>query len=58
MHEQKTIALSLDLVNGVLQYLGTQPFKDVFQLVNAIQQQAQGQLGSPDEAAQAPSDAA
>jgi hypothetical protein len=41
-----------------LQYLGTQPFKDVFQLVNAIQQQAHGQLDSPDEAAQAPSDAA
>jgi len=58
MNEQKTVALSLDLVNGILQYLGTKPFQEVFQLVNAIQQQAQGQLGSPDEAAKAPSDAA
>jgi hypothetical protein len=58
MNEQKTVALSLDLVNGVLQYLATKPFQEVFQLVNAIQQQAQGQLGSPDEAAKAPTDAA
>ena len=58
MSEKKTVALSFDLVNGILQYLATKPFQEVFQLVNAVQQQAQGQLDSPDEAAKAPSDAA
>jgi|TARA_R110002126_G_scaffold80615_1_gene199516 hypothetical protein len=34
------IALSTDLVNGILQYLGSQPFVQVAQLINAIQQEA------------------
>ena len=58
MNEQKTVALPLDLVNAVFQYLGTKPFQEVHQLVGAIQQAVQPQLGSPDEAAKAPSDAA
>ena len=40
----QTINLSLDLVNGVLAYLGSRPFSEVYQLVNQIQAQAQPQL--------------
>ena len=58
MSEQKTVVLPLDLVNAVFQYLGTKPFQEVHQLVGAIQQSVQGQLGSPDEVSKAPSDAA
>ena len=37
------IALSTELVNGILQYLGSRPFVEVAQLINGIQQEAQGQ---------------
>ena len=40
----QTINLSLDLVNGILAYLGSRPFSEVYQLVNQIQAQAQPQL--------------
>lgn len=56
MNEQN-ITLSLGLVNGVLQYLGTRPYGEVFQLVQAIQEQAIPQLSVPEvnpEAAPAP----
>ena len=46
------IALSTELVNGILQYLGSQPFVQVAQLINAIQAQAQGQV-PPQAAAEA-----
>lgn len=46
MNDQK-IELSLNLVNGVLQYLGTKPFQEVFQLVQAIQEQAIPQMPMP-----------
>ena len=37
------IALSTELVNAILQYLGNQPFVQVQQLINGIQQEAQAQ---------------
>lgn len=37
------ITLSTNLVNAVLQYLGTRPYADVFQLVEAIQKEAKQQ---------------
>ena len=40
----ENINLSLGLVNGVLQYLGTRPYGEVFQLVQAIQEQAIPQI--------------
>jgi len=46
------IALSTELVNGILQYLGSQPFVQVAPLINAIQAQAQGQV-PPQAAAEA-----
>jgi hypothetical protein len=37
------ITLSTNLVNAILQYLGTRPYADVFQLVEAIQKEAKEQ---------------
>ena len=41
------IALSTELVNAILQYLGSRPFVEVAQLINGIQQEAQGQAAPP-----------
>jgi hypothetical protein len=38
------ITLSTNLVNAVLQYLGTRPYAEVFQLVEAIQKEAKEQV--------------
>jgi hypothetical protein len=37
------ITLSTNLVNAILQYLGTKPYAEVFQLVEAIQKEAKTQ---------------
>jgi hypothetical protein len=47
------IALSTELVNAILQYLGNQPFVHVTQLINGIQQEAQAQA-APAAPAEAP----
>jgi hypothetical protein len=41
------INLTLGLVNGILQYLGTRPYQEVFQIVQAIQEQAGPQVPVP-----------
>jgi hypothetical protein len=46
--EDKKIELSLSLVNATLQYLGTRPYGEVFQLVQAIQEQAIPQVPMPE----------
>lgn len=38
------VTLSTQLVNAILQYLGNQKFVEVANLINGIQQEAQGQL--------------
>ena len=38
------VTLSVNLVNAVLQYLGTQPYQNVYQLVEALQKEAKDQL--------------
>jgi hypothetical protein len=48
MNDQK-IELSLSLVNAVLQYLGTRPYADIYQLVQAIQAQAAPQVTPAEE---------
>jgi len=40
----QTITLTLPLLNGVMQYLGTRPYSEVFQLVQVIQEQAAPQV--------------
>ena len=62
MNDQK-VEVSLSLMNGVLQYLGSKPFQEVFQLVNAIHGEVQPQIPMPevaktDEAAKPVTDAA
>ena len=46
--EDKKIELSLNLVNGILQYLGTRPYQEVFPIVQEIQAQAIPQVPLPD----------
>lgn len=41
------IKLSTQLVNGVLQYLGSRPFVEVAGLIQEIQKQAQAQGAQP-----------
>lgn len=41
---EQTITLTVPLINGVMQYLGTRPYTEVFQLVQAIQEQAAPQV--------------
>ena len=38
------LTLSTQLVNGILQYLGNQPYAAVANLIAGIQQEAQGQV--------------
>lgn len=38
------ITLSTELINGILQYLGTRPYVDVAQLIAAIQKEASEQV--------------
>ena len=38
------INLSTNLVNAILNYLGTQPYLEVANLISNIQKEAQGQL--------------
>lgn len=46
--------LTLDDVNAILAGLGTMPYQQVFQVINKIQMQAQGQLNQADAAPEAP----
>jgi hypothetical protein len=41
---QPKIEISVELLNAVLNYLGTKPFVEVAGLINGIQEQAKGQL--------------
>lgn len=45
----KTLSLSTELVNAVLQYLGTRPFQEVNQLINGIQSEAGPQVQAAQE---------
>ena len=49
MNDQK-IALTLNLVNGVLQYLASRPYAEVAPLIQAIQEQAIPQMPMPEAA--------
>jgi hypothetical protein len=40
------ITLSLNLVNAIMGYLGKQPYEQVFQLINAINEEAKDQITS------------
>ena len=42
------IELTLGLINGILQYLGTRPYAEVFAIVQEIQTQATPQVPVPE----------
>lgn len=46
------IQLTLGLINGILGYLGSRPYGEVFQIVQEIQAQAIPQVPTPDPAAE------
>jgi len=48
------IKLSTNLVNAILQYMGNQPYAQVANLIQGIQQEAQGQV--PPAPAEAPAE--
>jgi hypothetical protein len=43
------ITLSTNLVNAILQYLGTRPYTEVFQVIEAIQKEAKAASEPPAE---------
>ena len=43
------LTLTTNLVNGILQYLGNQPYAQVAQLIQGIQQEAQAQATQPEK---------
>lgn len=47
------VSLSVDLVNGILQYLGTKPFMEVAGMITKIQAEAGPQGPAREEPAQA-----
>jgi len=48
MNDQK-VQLTLALVNGVIQYLGTRPYAEVFPLIAALQEQASASVNAAAE---------
>jgi hypothetical protein len=38
------LSLSVNLLNSVLAYLGSRPYQEVFQLIDALQKEAKEQL--------------
>lgn len=53
---ENKISLSLDLVNAVLNYLGNQPYAQVYPLIAAITKEAEGQVSAPAPTAEAPAE--
>ena len=44
------ITLSTQLINAVLGYLGTRPYQEVFQIVEALQKEAQASVAEQSKA--------
>jgi hypothetical protein len=42
------IELNVNLVNAILNYLGTRPYGEVFQMIQAIQQEGAVQIKAPE----------
>jgi hypothetical protein len=48
------ITLSTNLVNAIIGYLGTRPYQEVFQLVEAMQKEAKDQTENASETSDSP----
>lgn len=46
MNDQK-VELTLNLVNAILGYLGTKPYQETYQLIQAVQEQVIPQMPMP-----------
>lgn len=46
------ISLSLNLVNAIMGFLGKQPYEQVFQLINAINEEAKSQIKEAEQSAE------
>lgn len=46
--DEKKIELTVGVINGILQYLGSRPYQEVFMLIQAIQDQAKAQAPQND----------
>jgi len=44
------ITLSTQLINAIMQYLGTRPFAEVFQIIDAVQKEVKEQAPTEPEA--------
>lgn len=44
----ENLFISVNLINAVLQYLGTQPYQNVYQLIEALQKEAKEQPKEPE----------
>jgi hypothetical protein len=51
----ESVQLSTQLVNAILQYLGSRPFVEVANLINGIQKEAEAQI-KPEAPAEAPAE--
>ena len=43
------LTLSAQLVNQILGYLGTRPYQETFQLIDALQKEAQASMNQPEK---------
>jgi hypothetical protein len=44
------VTVKLSLMHGILGYLGTRPYGEVFQIIQALQEQVSPQVAVPQEA--------
>jgi hypothetical protein len=49
MAMNEKLTLSTQLVNQILGYLGQRPYQETFQLIEALQKEAQASMGQPEK---------
>ena len=48
----ETLKISTQLLNAVIGYLGSRPYQETFQLIQALQDEAKNQTPAPEQAPQ------
>jgi hypothetical protein len=54
MAMNEKLTLSTQLVNQILGYLGSRPYQETFQIIEALQKEAQASIGQPEKVAAEP----
>jgi hypothetical protein len=49
MAMNEKLTLSTQLVNQILGYLGSRPYQETFQIIEALQKEAQASMGQPEK---------